>query len=282
MGCSESLPPVPPHFVSFAWRYHACRAVVRARPFAAPTAPRRTSGWPGVFQNSAGCPIPALNVETTGLPGFLGNPDVDVPCSSTPAGPAGPGLYSPTDAAFRSRKGVGSRDVILFRGSITWPIHSLSTLRSRDCSRTTQDSLPAAGLLCRAGLVTRWVPLQGLAPHVAPPCPGFTWRTATFVSGGTERARGKRVVFARKEGFHCGWRIADCGLAHDVEESARLRQGFRRGRPIRDPQSAIKACDERKNAVAVRPSADRARISGRRHRYTGRALTCPAGPDTPP
>ena len=83
------------------------------------------------------------------------------------------------DAAFRGHDGVGSRDSKFFRGSITRPVHSLSTLRSPDYSRTTQDSLPAVGLLCRAGLATRWVPLQGLAFHNAPPRPGFAWRTVT-------------------------------------------------------------------------------------------------------
>ena len=33
MGCSDSLPPVPPHFVAFAWRYHACDAAVRVPTF---------------------------------------------------------------------------------------------------------------------------------------------------------------------------------------------------------------------------------------------------------
>jgi hypothetical protein len=70
-----------------------------------------------------------------------------------------------------------------FRGSMTRPIHSLSTLRRRDYSWTTQDSLPAVGQRCRAGFTTRWVPLQGLASHNAPPCPGFTWRTVTIFSG---------------------------------------------------------------------------------------------------
>ena len=114
MGCSETLPPIPPHFVAFAWRYHACCAVFRVRPLAAPIAPRRTSGWPGVY--CAGCPFPAGNVETTGLPRFLGNPGVNMPCSSTPTGPAGPGQFSPTDAAFRSRNGVGSRDDKILSG----------------------------------------------------------------------------------------------------------------------------------------------------------------------
>jgi hypothetical protein len=38
-----------------------------------------------------------------------------------------------------------------FRGSMTRPAHSLSTLRSPGYPSTTQDSLPAGGLLCRAG-----------------------------------------------------------------------------------------------------------------------------------
>lgn len=40
----------------------------------------------------------------------------------------------------------------IFRGSITRPACSLSTLRSRGHPRTTQDSLPAGGSPCRAGL----------------------------------------------------------------------------------------------------------------------------------
>jgi hypothetical protein len=49
------------------------------------------------------------------------------------------------DAAFRHFKNVGSRDYEPFRGSITRPVHSLSTLRSPGYPGTTQDSLPATG-----------------------------------------------------------------------------------------------------------------------------------------
>src|SRR5512142_2804253 len=35
---------------------------------------------------------------------------------------------------------------------MTRPVHSLSTLRSAGCPGTTQDSLPTAGQLCRAGV----------------------------------------------------------------------------------------------------------------------------------
>ena len=177
MGCSESLPPFPPHFVAFAWRYHVCDALFRVRPLAAPAAPRHTGGEPGVY--CAGCPIPARNVETTGLPRFLGNPNVDMPCSSTPAGPAGPGQFSPADAAFRSRNGVGSRDGIILSGLIhtacPLAVYASQPRSPSDHARLASGCWP----LCRAGLDTRWVPLQGLAFHIAPPCPGFTWRTAT-------------------------------------------------------------------------------------------------------
>jgi hypothetical protein len=45
-----------------------------------------------------------------------------------------------------------------FRGSMARPWNSLCTLRAAGCPSHTQHSLPAAGQLCRAGLVTRWVP----------------------------------------------------------------------------------------------------------------------------
>lgn len=44
-----------------------------------------------------------------------------------------------------------------FRGSITRPIHSLSTLRSAGYPNTTQDSLPVDGWPLPGGVSTRWV-----------------------------------------------------------------------------------------------------------------------------
>jgi hypothetical protein len=75
---------------------------------------------------------------------FLGNPHALMPCSLTPAGP--------TCQAIAARRhgpcgadGKGSHKAVFFRGSIAGPRRSLSTLRSRGCPRTTQDSLPVAG-----------------------------------------------------------------------------------------------------------------------------------------
>lgn len=64
-----------------------------------------------------------------------------------------------------------------FRGSITRPTNSLSTLRSTDRSVTTQDSLLGwRPVLCRA--VSRTVPnAVSWIHHPPPPRPGFVWRT---------------------------------------------------------------------------------------------------------
>ena len=65
-----------------------------------------------------------------------------------------------------------------FRGSITWPQHSLSTLRSSRHRDTTQDSLPAGGQpLPRGPLPAHRVPREVSASSTSlPPHPGFAWR----------------------------------------------------------------------------------------------------------
>src|SRR5438067_399286 len=79
-GRSDCLPPIPPHFVAFAWRYRSLRSRFapvggraqppQARDFVYPVAPRA-----------------GQRAETAGSPRFLGNPIVHMPCSSTPVGP---------------------------------------------------------------------------------------------------------------------------------------------------------------------------------------------------
>ncbi len=63
-------------------------------------------------------------------------------------------------AAFRGYYNVGSHDDHL-RGSITRPVHSLSTLRHHDHSWPRKTRFRLLATLCRAGLGTRWVPPQG-------------------------------------------------------------------------------------------------------------------------
>ena len=79
-----------------------------------------------------------------------GEPPACMPCSR-PRRDLGARPVRRLGVAFRSWHGVGSRDRSLFRGSITRPAHSLSTLRRLGYPRTTQDSLPAGGHPCRTG-----------------------------------------------------------------------------------------------------------------------------------
>jgi len=85
-------------------------------------------------------PKPVFLTETTGPPRFLEDPAMNVPCSSTPAGP----LRSATAAHWCCLPLFGRRRLprlSAFRGSITRPAHSLSTLRRVGCPTATQDSL---------------------------------------------------------------------------------------------------------------------------------------------
>ena len=133
--CSVSWPPVPPHFVSFAWRYRAG---------ARPSLPAAASAPPPGLGCSTGCPSRLSCAETTRSPRFLGSPPVCMPRSLTPA-----------SSSRQASCGVSTRPSvplttsalarIVFRGSITRPAHSLCTLRRADHSATTQHSVPAGG-----------------------------------------------------------------------------------------------------------------------------------------
>jgi hypothetical protein len=152
-------------------------------PAVRPLPPPDLAGSAGLGLFFAGCPFRPWSWRRRGFPGSWGTPVWTCPALRPrrdrwarpfSARPVLPSVVTTPSAPAMSK---------FLRGSMTRPIHWLSTLRGRDRSRTTQDSLPAAGLLCRVGLATHWVPVQGLASHVAPPCPGFAWRTVPKVSG---------------------------------------------------------------------------------------------------
>ena len=63
-----------------------------------------------------------------------------------------------------------------FRGSITRPVHSLSTLRRMDHSTTTQDSLPAVASFTGQDASSCKVPTKGFSNPSHPPFPSFSWR----------------------------------------------------------------------------------------------------------
>lgn len=101
-------------------------------------------------------PRRASCVEMTRPPRFLGDPCMSMRWLFDPAGLHTPGQYSAWNVAFRLDNSVGA-EKRCFRGSITPPTHSLCTLRRRDRSRTTQHSVPVAGLPYRGGSCTRWI-----------------------------------------------------------------------------------------------------------------------------
>lgn len=111
-----------------------------------------------------------------GLPGSWG-----APCTralfSDPGGTPGPGRYGPTARPSAISTASAPTDSVLTRLNHTACV--LAVYASQPTSPwSTQDSLPAAGQLCRAGVATRWAPVRGFVVFTsAPPRPGFAWRT---------------------------------------------------------------------------------------------------------
>src|SRR5208337_2361705 len=121
---------------------------------------------PGARELSVPVSPSGFTMETSGSLRFLGNPGGHCPCSSTPAGSgrlSGPRVSCLTRPPPVSTTKAPS--VLYFRGSITRPLTSLSTLRRMGRPTTTQDSLLAAGPALPGGIRTRRVSAKGfLAP----------------------------------------------------------------------------------------------------------------------
>ena len=159
MRCSESRPPVPPHFVSFVWRYHRCT------PASLPSV-RRAAPWAGGFCSTLRLPPSGSWGGDDRASQVPGGPPYARALLSDPDGTSAPGHYNASvqPSAF----GTASAPAVRFlRGSITRPMHSLSTLRRVDYSTTTQDSLPAVGQTLPGGTGYPQGPNERF-PHVSP------------------------------------------------------------------------------------------------------------------
>ena len=165
MKCSDSLPPFPPHFVSFAWRYHPLRLSSSLLPSPTPTWGR------GVLGLATPTRPVHKEMETTGPPKFLGNPLVPTPCSWTPARPTYQAITVVRHGP-RAYNDEGSpREVI---SGLDRTASALAVYASpRGSPHRTQDSLLAAGQLYQTGLVTRRVPTKGFrdVSYIASPFP---------------------------------------------------------------------------------------------------------------
>jgi len=172
-----------PRFVSFAWRYQALCLSFRSPQSRAP------NRGPGVRQ-PVSRPANENAWRPSGSPKFLENPRVPTPCSSTPAGPAASGLTTRSARPPLCPRRRLPRQT-QFRGSITRPWHSLSTLRGL--------GLPSlhARLASRCGPHSTgrdWLPagfLRKVSDRCLPPFPGYRGaRTCRILGLIKDRQRG--------------------------------------------------------------------------------------------
>ena len=164
----DFLPPIPPRFVSFAWRY---LGVTRWFRSSADECTAEAWSW------SPGSSRRDLAEETTGPPKVPGESRLSVcTCSNpTPAGLLAPDQYGAAAWPLVEQQQRLPRKV--FRRSIAWLSDSLSTLRSAGYPNPTQDSLPVAGQALPDGLSTRKIPLKGFrsASYISSSSPKLLW-----------------------------------------------------------------------------------------------------------
>ena len=164
---SDFSTPVPPHFVSFAWRYHA----------AALFAPAGVGRSPGRDCCLSRPSVPHLRWRRRDLPGSWATPAC-MPRSPTPAEPHAPdhlGAAMVPSALVTASASAMFTDFVAQSRSLQG---SLCTLRSRGHPRSTQHSVPA-GRSTLAGQDSHLLGrIEGFC-HVTtclPPSPSFAWR----------------------------------------------------------------------------------------------------------
>jgi len=138
----DSLPPISPHFVSFAWRYHRCD---RCSP---PPARDRAVDQPGVGKPGLQS---AVTTEMAGSLRFPSDPHVPAPCSRTPVGPMHARPLRCLGAAPACVNNGGSRDEKILGLNRTALGLTLYASQLKFPS-PTQDSLPAAGQALPGGI----------------------------------------------------------------------------------------------------------------------------------
>src|SRR5271157_3241932 len=233
MRCCDSLPPISPRFVSFAWRYHRCvRCSSPPAPDAEPWINRELVG--GISSRRA-------RWKRQGLPSSRRNPCDHSPYSSDPGVTRQaewtmsklPGAAPATDndeGSPRGDFGAQSHSVrsgcLRFAGVVTHP------------PRKTRFRLLVR--LYRTGLVTRRVPSERFQASDYPPLPSFL-----------ARGQGRFSVFGR------WWRIASIS-PRSIRKPRRARSD-RRIR-LRTPSGWVspKAADSSRSLTGVNSRASQA------------------------
>src|SRR5712692_9578299 len=171
----DFLPPFPPRFVAFAWRYLSGRLVIRSHR------PKRNFGGPGVLWVRQP-PTPTCPWRRQDLPSSRETPIAHSHRFFDSGRTARPHYHD--GAAARPPQEEQRRLLHWdFRSSIAWLLGSLSTLR-RVGPPTTYARLASRCWSGSpwAGLITRKVSLKGfelfLTSH--PPFPSCAWRDPLF------------------------------------------------------------------------------------------------------
>src|SRR6185312_12838089 len=107
-----------------------------------------------------------------------GEPNVPMPCSATPAGPAHQAA-TVCRRGPRTAKAEDSTAGNLSRGSVARRQHWLSTLRSAGYPAPRKTRFRLLARLYRVGLLTHRVPTKGFEGAIVTSCaplPSFAWR----------------------------------------------------------------------------------------------------------
>ena len=160
---------IPPHFVSFAWRYLGCTRCValsdgRVHRQSLELVTRYLQ--PGIRRGA-----------NRVLPSSWETSVIRLPCSNpTPAGLLASDHCDTAAWPLVCKKQRLPRKV--FRSSIAWLSDWLFTLRGVSYLSTTQNSLPVAGQALLNGIPTRKVPMKGFkfVDYISFPLPKLAWR----------------------------------------------------------------------------------------------------------
>ena len=173
-GRSDCLPPFPPHFVAFAWRYRSLCARVSL-----PSPAERSRRRPGVFDYPV-TPRSGSYAEAAGPPRFLGNPSAYMPCSLTPVGPPRQAI-----SALQCCLPPYSKRRLPRREPFGAQSHGLHTRCLRSVTTVTRSHVRLASGCWPSFAGRGWLP-AGFPLRVSelvtshPPCPGFSWRTVAL------------------------------------------------------------------------------------------------------
>jgi hypothetical protein len=175
MECSDFLPSLPPHFVAFAWRYHACAAA-----FVSPFGRQRKPEGQGLLGPVSPIRL-VLDVGTAGSPRFLEDPHVNMPWSWTPVGSPRQAEYNEAMLPSVHPDDVGSHECGfsgLSRMACPLAVYASQHGSPRDHARLASGCRPAlpGGIGCPLGPNVRFSATTAMVASLLTSSPKLSWR----------------------------------------------------------------------------------------------------------